>query len=119
MSKVTASADFDRVPKEELNRFLSLFGEQVISCINNGLNIADNFESAPALTDLDGQILTCVVPVANQDNSYSHSLGRVPTGYILCGATAAMSIYDSTIANTRTSFNFRASATGTARIFVF
>lgn len=119
MSRITASTDFDRVPEKEVPRYVSMYCEQVTTALTKGLTISDNFQSAPLFTELNGVLLTCVFQSANTDGNYTHNLGRVPVGYIQCGSTVAMSIYDGTIAWTTSTITLESSAAGTARIFVF
>ena len=111
MSKITASSDFDRVPVEDVPRYVSIFCEQVSQIINKGLNFQDNFGM---------QIISAVFGSANADGSYSINIGKQATGYIVIGTTVAMSVYDGTSWNSSQSqITLRSSAIGTARLLVF
>ena len=110
MSKVTASTDFDRVKPEDLPKFLSLFGEQVVQVLNNGLDFQSNFNCA---------LISVTFSAANTDTAVSHGLGRVPTGYLIYSRSTAMDVYDGVTAWTSDTLYLRTSTTGTIGVIVF
>lgn len=58
--------------------------------------------------------------VAGTEFSVAHGLGKVPTGYIVYGQSAAGSLYDGSTANTKTTLYLKSNATGTTfKIIVF
>jgi hypothetical protein len=110
MSKVTAGVDFDKVPEDELTRYLSIFGAAVLQAINGGLDFSTNF---------NGKIVSVTFSSANNDTAVSHGLGRAPVGYIPVRLGAAMTLYDGTMANTTSLLYLKSSATGSASVFIF
>lgn len=110
MSKLSASYEFQACPTADLPRFLTLFGEQVARILNNGLDFETNFNS---------KLVSLTFSSANVDTSVAHGLGRVPSGYIIIGLSADLTVYDGIGTNTTTNLFLRASATGTARLLVY
>ncbi len=110
MSKITASADFDKVKDDEQARILALFGEQVLSVVNGNLDFA---------TNINCKLMSISFATANANVSTAHSLGRQPTGYIVYQKSANLNVYDGTSANTSSVINLRSSAAGTASMIVF
>jgi hypothetical protein len=104
MSKVTASTDFDRAPKEQLTRFLTLLASDVVQQINGGLDFQSNFNC---------KLLTVTFSAANAAVAVVHGLGRVPTGFIVYQRSANLVVYDGVSPNTSSTLNLRASAAGT------
>lgn len=95
---------------DQMVRFSSQTLDLIVTEINGRLIFGENIR---------GQLLTVTFPVANVDVAVPHALGRVPDGYFLTGANAAMSLYDGSIANNSQNAYLRTSAFGTARIFLF
>lgn len=110
MSKVTASTDFDRVPEEDVPRYVSIFCEQVSNILNRNVSFQDN---------LNGVLVSCSFGSANTDGNFTHNLQRVPTGYINCGSSVAMIVYTGSVAATTGTITLSSSAIGTALVFVF
>jgi hypothetical protein len=110
MSKVTASFDFDRVPEKEVPRYVNIYCDQLTSIVNGGISFRDN---------MDGFLTSVVFSNSGTDATITHNLGRVPFGYLTCGTTVAMIIYDGTVAANATTITLQASAAGTARLFIF
>lgn len=109
--KFSASTDIDRLEgEEEVKRWVAIALDQVGQILNNGLLFSDNFNA---------KILTVTFPVANVEVASLHGLGRVPSGYIQVGQTAATIVYDGSSANTASLLYLRASAAGTVRILVY
>jgi len=108
--KITVAANLSNVSQEDLGRFTSQFTEQVKDAINGNLSFADNFKAQTVSVTFDS---------ANAEVQVSHGLKKTPTGYIVVGTSAAMSVYDGSSSNTAELFYVRSSATGTARILLF
>lgn len=59
-------------------------------------------------------------PIANTNKEFDHSLGRVPTGYLVAGLDGAGIIYNGSTAWTSTKISLRCNAASvTFRILVF
>ncbi len=110
MSKVTGNPGVDKVQESEFKKFVSLLFEEIVRTLNNGLDFSSNF---------NGSTVSITFAAANTDTSIAHGLNRVPTGYLVIGQSAAMSVYNGSAANTSTLLYLRSSATGTATVQVF
>lgn len=109
--RFSASTGIDRLEKpEDAPRFTSLALAQVQQILNNGILFSDNF---------DAKQLSITFSTANTDTAAIHGLGRVPSGYILVGANAAMNVYDGASTSTSQVLYLKSSATGTARLLVY
>lgn len=109
MSKITASTDFDRIPRDQVPRYLSMFAEQVTQALNGNLDA----------TNFNAKLVSVPFGAANTDTAVIHGLSRVPTAYVINGTTAAMSIYDGLTPSTSSVIYLRSSAPGTARILIY
>lgn len=107
--RLTASPDVDRVEADQAPRYTSMFLTQVVEALNNNLNFTDNFNA---------KTVTVTISQANTDTAVIHGLGRVPSGYIILGSTAATQVYDGAGANTAQLLYLRASAVAQVRILV-
>lgn len=94
----------------DLLRFLSQAFKQISDIVNGKLLFTDN---------LDIQIISCSFTAANQSSQFSHSLNRVPTGYITVGASSAMIVFSGATANTASLIYLQSSAAGTAQVLLF
>lgn len=110
MSRITTSHDFTKVPKDDVPRWVTIFGDQVVSILNNGINFTDNFK---------GALKSVTFSTGGTDATIAHGLGRVPTGYIVCGLSANMVIYYSSTPSTDVNLILQSSAAGTALLFIF
>lgn len=109
MSKITQSADISNVKAEEFQRFASIWIKAANDIINGQLDFG-NFRA---------QTLSITFIASGTEVASPHNLGRTPTGYLVTGANAAMSVYDGSTANTESNLYLRANASGTARVIVF
>lgn len=110
MSSITASSDIDRVKPEDLPRWTSICLENIISTVNGKLDFQTNFNQ---------KTVSVSFSAADTDTAVSHGLGRAVTGYILVGASAAMSLYDGSSGGTDQVLYLKSSATGSARILLY
>jgi hypothetical protein len=110
MSKITESTNFANVKPEDVPLYVARWAEDVTNKVNGGLDFATNFS---------GQTISIAFATANADTTAAHTLSRVPAGYIVIGATAAMDIYDGSIANTTSAITLRSGAIGTARLLIY
>lgn len=95
---------------DDLARYSSIVFEQVESILNGGITFTDNFQ---------GIVVSVSFSAANVEVQIAQPLGKIPVGYILIKASAAMSIYDGNSANTANSIFLKSSAIGNAQLLVF
>lgn len=95
---------------EDLQRFLSNTTGQIVSALDGSLSLSDN---------LNGEFLNFSFVTSNTDTTVTHSLGRVPAGYIVTSNNSNKTIYDGSTNNTASYLVLRASGAGTASIYVF
>lgn len=108
--KFTESVEIAHVDPEEAPLYTQKALENISAILTNGITFADNFSS---------KFLTITFSNANTDSATIHGLGRVPTGYLVIGASAATSVYDGSSANTSSLLYLRASVAATVRVLVF
>lgn len=80
--------------------------------LNRGISISDN---------LDCRLVTVTTDLTpGTEFSVAHTLGKVPTGYIVYGQNAAGSVYDGTTANTKTALYLKSDVSSkTFKVIVF
>jgi hypothetical protein len=89
---------------------ITLFSKDVSTILNKNVAFADNIK---------GTLLSVTFTGANTNTQVRHGLAFTPSNYIVVGLSANMVVYDGTETNNGVYANFQATATGTARIFVF
>lgn len=95
---------------EDFSRFAArLFGE-IQSILNSGILFTDN---------VNCRILGVNFAASNTEVPVAHGLSKVPTGYILINASAAMSVYDSGSTNTDVTLYLKSNAVGSCNLLVF
>ncbi len=110
MSKLTTSTDMTQCKPEELAKFMDIFCQDVEHTVNGNLDFQTNF---------DCKLISITFSAPNISVTVNHGLGRVPSGYIVTSASAATSVYDSTVANTTSAISLMASAPATVGLLVF
>ena len=111
MSKVTRETNIDLVKEDDKKwNFVAQFLDNIKELLNSGLRFSDNF---------DARIVSATFTAANTDLSVSHSLGRVPTGYVVLSLSASMIVYTGASAWTSSTISLKASAAGTASLLLF
>lgn len=95
---------------EERVQATTLFLKDVFNILNKGFTLTDNAK---------GAFLTVTFSLADTDTQIRHGLDFVPTNYLLCGSSVAMSVYDGTLSPDKTFIYLKTSAAGSARLFVF
>lgn len=110
MSLIKASANFEKVKDEELARFVEIYCDDVTAVVNGGLDFQTNFNA---------KIVSAVFSSANTTVGVSHGLGRVPSGYIVVGLSAAMTVFNGSGSNTTSVIYLQASAAGSASLLIF
>lgn len=91
-------------------RYASNTFTAVASAINGGLSFQENIQ---------GRFSSVEFRVANQEVSFEHSLSSLPRGFLVTGLSASMVVYNGVTENTNQVMYLRASAPGTATVFVF
>ncbi len=94
---------------EELIKFVSISFDDVVNVVNGNIGF-DN---------LGVFMLNATFSAANAEITFEHKLGRAPSGYLVKGLTAAMTVYDGVTANTADKIYLKSSAAGTARLIIF
>lgn len=95
----------------ELIRFASVSISKIQTIINGNVDLVDNAST---------QLLTFVFTKSNSDVGVSHSLGRVPQGYIMAGSTNnSLTIGNGQAETTDTNIYLQANAAGTVKVLVF
>lgn len=86
MARITVANVLSNIPTmEDVQRFLSAFISQATQQINGNLQFNQNIASSPMIT----------VGFTNSSNivGVTHTLGRVPIGFLVATQTAAASLY--------------------------
>lgn len=101
----SSTSDWDKA-KLDLLPFLKDLRDQV----NGSLQFDQNLKTQTVHTSFGA---------TNTDVAVSHNLGTVPSGYILAGASAPMSLFNGSKANTASLLYLRSNNVGSATIVVF
>jgi len=110
VAQIKSSSNITEIPtNEEKIRYIQLFLQDTQQVVNGRLDLATNTNSP---------VVSQAFSAANTDTTVNHNLGRAPRGYLVVGRTAAMIIYDGTVASNATTITLKSSAVGTAR-FIF
>ncbi len=88
----------------DLNEALLRFTRRIVDVLNGGIKITDNF---------DAQIVTVTLTAADTEQAVSHTLKRVPTGYIVLSNDKAAIIYDGTTSWTSSTIYIRSNVDNT------
>jgi hypothetical protein len=96
----------------DMASILDSFATNLVAILDGGISFVDN-------VDVSGiSAVTHVTP--GTEFATAHALGKVPTGYIVVGQTAAGNVYDGTTANTTTTLYLKSDVSSkTFRILVF
>ncbi len=109
MSNITASTDMTQVKPEELAKFIDLFFQDVVDTVNGKLDFTTNFNA---------KLISASFGAADTLTQVQHSLGRVPSGYIVTSASAHTQVYTGG-AFTTTTMGLMASTPATVGLLVF
>lgn len=94
---------------EELRRFVSQDLQAITAVLNGRIGLTDNVQSS---------LVTAVFP-GTGTLRIEHTLGIVPTGYIVVGADAAIQVFDGVGDWSKLDIYLRASGAGTVRLLLF
>lgn len=95
---------------EDLRRFTAESLSQLLSLVNGRISIQDNLETSVVDATFSASSITVAVP---------HTLGRVPTGYIVASLSASLIVFNGNKDHTDAVLYVQASAAGTAKLIVF
>jgi hypothetical protein len=111
VARISASTKIEMIKEDsEKFRYISIVLDNIAAVVNGNVEF---------LVNMRLKQVSVTFTATNTDTSVAHGLGFLPSGYIIIGSTAAMSVYDGSISNTVTTLTLRASATGTVRLLVF
>lgn len=111
--KIQAATNFQNVSEaqpKELPRFIDIFAQDVVNVVNGNLEFGTNVKTS---------LISAAFTSANTDATFNHSLGKVPTGYLVAGLSASMVVYAGSNASTNKTITLKSSAIGTASLLLF
>lgn len=76
----------------DLMQVLDGFVQNLIAILDHGISFNDNMDVS--------QVSVTTHATPGTEFSVAHTLGKTPTGYIVCGQSAAGSVYDGASTNT-------------------
>lgn len=86
------------------------FLKDVYTILLKNVSFADNIK---------GSIISVTFSTSNEDVAVRHGLDFVPQNFIVIGKDSAFHVYDGQQSSTKTYIYLRASAAGSARVFLF
>lgn len=95
---------------EDLRRFSSQSINLITVVINGGIDLVDN--CATVLADV-------TFANGNSEVEVKHSLGKVPSGYLIAGKSSSFDIYNGPTPNTNQAIYIKGTAAGSASILIF
>ena len=110
MSKIQIPDISQQETWEGVRRFSDQGLHTLADAINGNLDFSSN---------INCQIIGITFSVANANTTIPHTLNRVPSGYILSRASAALSVYDGTTTWTASNIFLKSSAIGSVTLIVF
>lgn len=109
MGKITLSSENPPNGQEGLSNWVAQFAKDTTQQVNGNITFRDNIRAVTLEIEFTS---------ANADVIIRHPLNVVPTGYIVVGRDAVITIYDGSIPNTNAYAVFRASAVGNCKIIL-
>lgn len=95
---------------DEKEKATTLFLKDVYNILNKGATLNDNIK---------GTLVSIEFTASNTNTVIRHGLDYVPSNYLICGTDSAIHVYDGSIEADKVFFYLRASAIGSARVFIF
>lgn len=109
--KVTATPDISNVETiDDVKRFSTACLKQLVESVNGNLILTENVKAS---------VVSVSFGSADSDTAVAHNLGKPPVGFILCGASVAMSLYNGSTAANNTTIFIKSTAAGSASVLVF
>lgn len=111
MSSLTTSSDFGNLKDwEDLKRWITVWARDVESQINGNLDFTANIRC---------KLIDYTFLLANTEYGISHSLRKIPTGYILVNTNVATVLYNGGSTNTDSVIYLKVNTAATCKILVF
>lgn len=95
---------------KEVLQYTSIQLKSFYDILSSGIKFQDN---------VNCRVISATFTAANTDTVFNHGLGFTPLGYQPIGLTAAMSVYNGTVAFNSTDITLKSSAIGVATLLVF
>jgi hypothetical protein len=95
---------------DQFQRYCSKMLADIVRILNKGILPGDNY---------DASIISVGFVASNSDTKVTHALNRVPTGYYPLNLSAAMIVYNGTVAASENEITLKSSAAGTALMLIF
>lgn len=95
---------------EDLRRYCSDSITQIITVLNGRVSVTENLETS---------LVSATFIAASSTITITHTLQKIPDGYIVVGKSANFVVFDGNKTNTDAVIYLQASAAGTARVLVF
>lgn len=95
---------------DQVTTWLATFAKDTIQQVNGNITFIDNIKCS--ILDVD-------FPVANQDVTFRHILGKVPVAYLLIGTDNPTALYTGTIAANNQTITLQSNAIATTKVLVF
>ncbi len=109
--KIKTIQDISNVQSwEDLRRYSSQSINDLVTVVNGKIDFVDNCSTSLAPVQFTK---------ANVEVEVKHSLGRVPSGYIVAGKSASFDIYNGASPNTDSTIYVKGTVAGTATLLVF
>lgn len=110
MAKVAVQEVSNLKDVNQLARFCSINFGNIINQINGAIDFQSN---------LFVSIITANFTAANTSTKFTHTLGRIPQGYILAKSNVSTTIFDGSKDNTSTAIYLQASIIANCLVVVF
>lgn len=109
--KITVPAYVNnQVDLDSFRKYVQIFFTALINDYNGRISFTENCNT---------RLVTAVFPAANTELPVTHNLGFAPNGYIQVGSNVAVSVFDSTTANTGSILYVQANAAATVKLLIF
>lgn len=110
MGKVTASTDINQVKADEVAKFTDLALQDIVAQLNGEITFGENIKC---------RLLSVTFSAANTEMAVSHTLGKVPRGYLPFSLSASANVYDGDSGSTNSVIYLKASAPATVGLIIF
>lgn len=94
----------------EFTKYVSQLLSAIVTVINGEVDLTDNCKAS---------FVTIAFNAANTPQAVTHTLNKIPRGYIQVGAKAAAQVYNGLLPNTKTILYVQSSIATTVSLLVF